>query len=48
MLVWRTLSFLDLTKKARQVPTLAKPYMAHRVMTGLKPVLASREVSIMV
>lgn len=33
MLVWRTLSFLDFTKNARQVPTFANPYIAQRVMT---------------
>ena len=48
MLVWRTLSFFDFTKNARQVPTLANPYIAQSVITGLNPVFASREVSIIV
>ena len=47
-LVWRTVFFCDFTKKARHVPTFANPYIAHNVITGLNPVFANNDVSIIV
>ena len=47
ILVCLIFCFLALTKNAKHVPTLANPYIAHKVIKGLNPVLANKDVSIM-
>ena len=48
ILVCLTFVFFDFTKNAKHVPTFANPYIAHNVITGLNPVFANNDVSIIV